>query len=294
MPGNKKKQSQALSTFSSGTVIADSCSTHPPCKCQEETQALRDLVGQWVSQTHSNTTRTNELIADVTKGMQQIVSYLKKINPAFPNPPEVIPCSAASDVKECLTELKEKTQARLALVEGSISQLRLKIADKLQTKEASISPYTPNPTTDNLICPKLISTVGVGLRILNKRIRKNNIVIHGLDPSKQNCTEQVDTFFQTHLKMKLPIQQAYRLGSSYTEKSAPILVVFPSLHYKLELFKNCKLLSGTPFSIQDDLSPEERRERSRKLEVFKSYKPHKKKAVFRGSDLYVDGELIPC
>ena len=138
----------------------------------------------------------------------------------------------------------------------------------------------------------------VGLRNLNKRIRKNNIVLHGLDPSKQDCVSQAEAFFQQHLKLKLPIQQAYRLGSTTTtggtDKKIPLLVVFPSLHHKLELFKSCNLLAGTPFSIQDDLSAEERRERSRKLELYKSYKSQKKKVVFRGCDLYVDGQLIQC
>ncbi len=117
---------------------------------------------------------------------------------------------------------------------------------------------------------KTISSIQAGIRNLNKRIRKNNIVIHGIpDNSIQDCVEQANTFFQTHLKLKLPVQYAYRLGSSVLERNSPLLVAFPSLHCKLEIFKNCKLLAGSKFSIQDDLSVEEREERSRKLPVFR-------------------------
>lgn len=302
MSGKKgKKSSQPLSTsttVSSGTVIAHPSSTQHN-KCQEDIQAVRDLMGKFVTNIFDKVDSMSNSVKDLAACVAKITNYLVSANPNFPNPPDITnakvhQCSAVSDMEKILAELQIKSQTRLALIEGSISQVRTSLSEIKRSEKYSSCP-TPEDTKPKPKASNLISSIEVGLRDLNKRIRKNNIVLHGLDHSKLNCVSQADNFFQNYLNLKIPIQQAYRLGSSTTTLSnPPLLVAFPSLHQKLQVFKNCKLLSGTPFSIQDDLSAEERRERRRKLEAYKSYKSQKKKTVFRGGELYVDGELIQC
>ena len=296
MSGKKeKKPSKALSTSTPvnpnpGTVIA-----HSDCTCKEELTIWKRIVHELTAnlQLHvANSNRLGTYLDELDSRLLKVTDYVDKF------PPHVIITKAQhesdlSDMEKRLTELQSTTKSRLALIETSLAQLRISVTENLKSIKTPAYQSLPAPVDRSY----LNSSIEVGLRNLNKRIRKNNVVLHGLDPSMQDCVSQAEEFFLQHLKLKLPIQHAYRLGSTTTTgtvKKIPLLVVFPSLHHKLELFKNCNLLAGTPFSIQDDLSAEERRERSRKLELYKSYKSQKKKVVFRGCDLYVDGQLIQC
>lgn len=313
MSGKKGKTSSsalsapAPSTSNPGTPIThtDISTAHhtATCSCEKEMQKLLDTVihplvlkvMEVSTRVDSLTEISNSLIRQQETQTTSIATLIEKFPTAreakeIPN--SKLPTSNINAIKSQITELQSKTETRFALLESSVAQLRSSIADKLQFKTQDASPAISSDMPPSI--SKTISSIQSGLRNLNKRIRKNNIVIHGLDNSKQDCITQAENFFQTHLKLKLPVQQAYRLGSSTTDRNAPLLVVFPSLHNKLIVFKHCKLLAGSKFSIQDDLTSEERSERNRKLPIFKNYRAQKKKVTFRGSDLYVDGNLLPC
>jgi len=121
--------------------------------------------------------------------------------------------------------------------------------------------------------------------------------IRGLEDSTTvDCLKQADEFFQNHLNLKIPILQSFRLGSTLTTtgRTPPLLVTLSSLPAKLEIFKRCKRLSATKFSIQDDLSIEERRERNRKLPIYKQLKSQNNHVRFRGAELYVNGKIRIC
>jgi hypothetical protein len=301
MSGRKgKKSTPALSSATPGTVIAHPSTTaHSECTCASEMQALRDLMAQFFQSITSRLNSSDHAVNSITQPLIQHVADLAKGTKILTN--KVLSLeeqgTATGDISKNLNlnELKAKTQTRFALIETSISHLRSSLTEKLHALEtlssSAADKLDPIPSTAH---SKIISSIQAGLRNLNKRIRKNNIVVHGIPNSTQDCVEQANTFFQTHLKLKLPIQYAYRLGSSALERNPPLLIAFPSLHYKLEIFKKCKLLAGSKFSIQDDLSVEEREERSRKLPVYRKYKNQKKKVVFCGSDLYVDGKIVNC
>lgn len=282
MSGRKhKKSNPALSSatpLTSGTVITDTATALPTCSCEKEVEEIKKLISLLY-----------------TREIQTLHNAFSSLSEAFreslPRTSDVI-----AALEKNLSNNIAKTKARFTVIEDSVSELRTNVTEKLKAMKISSLPATTTSMLDqqSINCTNTISSIQNGLRNLNKRIRKNNIVIHGLENSNQDCTVQADTFFQTHLNLKLPIHQAYRLCSSSTDQNAPLLVVFNSLHSKLKIFKNCKMLAATKFSIQDDLSPEEREERNRKLPIFKSYRAQKKKVVFRGSDLYVDGQILNC
>ena len=291
MSGKKgKKLTPELSAATTFSSSSDSPSGHYvptphtcPCACAAEVHSIKKFLFAVVQPLVKQMETIADTHGSVTKHIETLAETISQHS------------STVAAIQKQVTELTAKSQVRYSVIEARIAELRTEISQKLQATSVS-SPSSPSLVNDspNSInsCDKTISSIQAGLRNLNKRIRKNNIVIHGLDNSKENCITQANTFFQTYLKIQLPIQQAYRLGSSTSDRIAPLLVGFPSLHTKLEIFKRCKMLSGTKFSIQDDLSPEEREERSRNLAVFKKYRSEKKKVTFRGGDLYVEGRKV--
>ena len=95
----------------------------------------------------------------------------------------------------------------MAILESSLAQLRSQISEELQAK--SIPPAMLDAQVP-VTCTNVISSIQMDLRNLNRRIRKNVFIIHGLEKSMKDCNPQAEAFLQTHLKLKLPMEQAYR------------------------------------------------------------------------------------
>jgi len=102
-------------------------------------------------------------------------------------------------IEEKLISYTDKTQTRLDRIESNVEILRLNIAERLDAVKALSLSSTNNPALGSscIPCDKSISSIQIGLRDLNRRIRKNNIVLHGLVHTKQDCIEQAANFFQT-------------------------------------------------------------------------------------------------
>lgn len=96
------------------------------------------------------------------------------------------------------------------------------------------------------------------LETQNRELKKNNIVIFGLEEEEnENLYGKITHFFHDKLKIdtnKSEIVNAYRFGTSTPRVT---VVKFVSYHKKVEITKNGKLLKGTQYAIANDLTKNE-------------------------------------
>lgn len=104
------------------------------------------------------------------------------------------------------------------------------------------------------------------LNNVEKKLKRNNVIIFGLyEDNNIPLIELVRKFFVEKLNVSLEqtdLNDAYRIGSKQTNgNQRPVIVELLSKHKKKEVFNNVKLLKNTKYSIADDLSEKERKER---------------------------------
>lgn len=99
---------------------------------------------------------------------------------------------------------------------------------------------------------------------LDNKLRKNNIVIYGIDNSENESQALLEKNICTFINSKLnvdvasnDIETCYRLGKNF-DKPRPVLVRFCNYKIKSAIFGNVKNLKNSGFAISDDLTPHER------------------------------------
>lgn len=127
---------------------------------------------------------------------------------------------------------------------------------------------------------------------LKESLKKNNIIIFGLQYKTGSLLDYTLTKLNTHLEITLnssDINNIYTIGKRQENK--PIIVQFTSFLQKLNVLRNCRKLKNTGITISEDLTPEGREE----LSILRSHliKARSKNfsAYIRGNKLYVNGEI---
>lgn len=126
---------------------------------------------------------------------------------------------------------------------------------------------------------------------LERRIRKNNIVIFGLSYVGSDLAEFVIDQFNKLLKIVIKeeeINNIYKIGKK--SESQPIVIEFVSYFNKLKVLKNTKLLKDTTVSIANDLCPEDREDLKVLVKHLKIAKANNIQAKIRGLRLVINGK----
>lgn len=129
--------------------------------------------------------------------------------------------------------------------------------------------------------------------IRNSRCRENNIVIHGLNffwKTKADAEVKVQNIIQNTLNVSAEIVEIIPLGNKCLKDDVPILIKLDSLETKKAIYRNCYKLKGTKFTLVDDLTLEQRKNRSLLMPTLKQLKADGEKVYFRGDLLYVNGK----
>lgn len=122
---------------------------------------------------------------------------------------------------------------------------------------------------------------------LQRRTRKNNIVVFGIKEDQQNIVEQVTTTLNNTLEIEIlisDISDAYKIGKNNTEDK-PIIVELISYQKKLHILKNAYKLKGKNISIANDLCWEDRE--NKKILI-----KHLKEARNKGVQAYIKGHKL--
>lgn len=122
---------------------------------------------------------------------------------------------------------------------------------------------------------------------LQRRIRKNNVVIFGINSSETNLLEYILNLFKETLEIETyatEINDVYRIGPK-DKPSQPVIVEFISYQKKLIIQKNAKKLKGKNLSITQDQCYEDRA-------THKILYKHLIAAKTKGIQAYIKGNKI--
>lgn len=99
--------------------------------------------------------------------------------------------------------------------------------------------------------------------LTEKKLKRNNLFIYGIDEREERTLETIVEFFNTKLEIPLcgdDINCTYRVGAQHENKTRPIIVEFISNIKKRLVFKNISKLKGSSVVIRDDLTRAEQEE----------------------------------
>lgn len=122
---------------------------------------------------------------------------------------------------------------------------------------------------------------------LQRKVRKNNLVIFGIKETQTNITEQVTKIFKDILEIEIlssDINDVYEVGRNGTDKK-PVIVELNSYQKKLLILKNSSKLKGKNIYIANDLCWEDR-------EVNNTLNKHLKEARSKGAQAYIKGQKL--
>lgn len=180
---------------------------------------------------------------------------------------------------------------------NELFQLLLK-ANTKQTEDikAEIKASERNVTDKIKITQKKICALEKKSLFFERKIRRNNIVIFGLErENNENLVQRVVAKLNELLHINLTssdINNIYRLGQM---SKSPVIVEFISYLKKAELFKDpvkLRALRNTPISISNDLCDEDRKEQKILRQHLKLAREQNKEAKIKGNKLEIDGRLF--
>ncbi|KAL3288296.1 hypothetical protein HHI36_002744 [Cryptolaemus montrouzieri] len=125
--------------------------------------------------------------------------------------------------------------------------------------------------------------------LTDKRMRKNNIIIHGPDTQQKYSETAATEVFQNSLNVEVEIgySDSYRLGDGDT---SPVLVELISYKKQREILKNSFKLKGTDVFVSSDLSPSERIKQKALVQQLTEAKQGEKYNKIRGTRIIIDGK----
>lgn len=126
---------------------------------------------------------------------------------------------------------------------------------------------------------------------LEKELRKNNIIVFGLDAPARNLDKFITDSLNQLLNINLTssdINNVYTLGKQTGKK--PVIVKFVSYLRKQEVLRNAKKLKGSNISIAEELTLEERKENKILAQHLKKARSKKLNAFIKNQTLFVNGQ----
>ncbi|CAG9761797.1 unnamed protein product [Ceutorhynchus assimilis] len=126
---------------------------------------------------------------------------------------------------------------------------------------------------------------------LERRVRKNNILIFGFTPETSNniyneTVEKLNSLLSLNLSLK-EVNNIYRLGN---KENSPIVVEFLSFIRKLDIFKDkekLKNLKNLKISIANDLCPSDREEQKILLKHLRKNRDNNIECTIKGFKLQI-------
>lgn len=125
---------------------------------------------------------------------------------------------------------------------------------------------------------------------LEKEVRRNNIIIFGLQLEEGNLLEFTINSLNNLLQLQLSISDINNVFAIGKNINRPIIVKFISFFKKQEVLRNCKKLKGTSVYISEELSPEERCEIKFLRTHLKEARAKNLDAYIKNHNLYVNGK----
>lgn len=128
---------------------------------------------------------------------------------------------------------------------------------------------------------------------LEKFQRKNNVIIFGLPPVKENLLGHVLQILNQHLQLNIQsseVNNVYTFGRNPNKK--PVVLSLISYIRKQEIVKNSRLLKPTGIFISDDLTVKERQDQQTLRHHLKIARSEGQDAFIRNKKLTINGRIF--
>lgn len=126
--------------------------------------------------------------------------------------------------------------------------------------------------------------------LLEKKLRKNNIVIFGIENANENLLDSTINKLNEHLNLNIQPGDINNIFTIGKKQEKPIIVQFVSYLTKLDVLRNCKKLKGTKITISEELSVEEREKNKILRKHLIEARSKNLNAYIKNFKLYVSGE----
>jgi len=195
---------------------------------------------------------------------------------------------------EVLGEMMMRIEARMQANTETLLE-KLKTFDAMKERIDKLEEENERKTEEITELRDFIFKLGNRVEIMDRKQREKNILIYGI-PSKKDrelsAKKLVNQFIQETLELSVRAQEARILENPDTDAPPTILVELYSVTDKHTIFKNCNKLAGSSISVQDDLTPLEKKLRKDLVPEMKKLRKEGKKASIHRAELYVDGKRV--
>lgn len=128
---------------------------------------------------------------------------------------------------------------------------------------------------------------------LERKVRKNNIVVFGLEVTKhvdlsEFVVQKINELLDVNITVD-DINNIYKPGNDVTNVKLPIVIEFRSFQLKNVVMKNLKKLKGKKVYISNDMCEEDRNTHTLLVKYMKKAIAGKHKAQIKGDKLIVNG-----
>lgn len=193
---------------------------------------------------------------------------------------------STADIYNLLNAVNQNLTQKIDNIEKELKQCSKIYEEKVAELEGKVDKLEQENT-------KLKQKIG----IIERRLRQNNIIIHGIPEIEQETTslisEKIITVFEDNIGIVIDstdISNIYRLGAN-KDKKRPLLLTLSSQIKRSEVFRNCKKLKGSGISITEDLDEESLKERRILVKHLREARQANKFAKLKGNKLYIEGIL---
>lgn len=179
------------------------------------------------------------------------------------------------DINLFLEEIKKNRTELKHFIEASENRLLMKI-EEFNEKVKKLE--NENQNLQNKV------------EILEREIKKNSVLIYGLEVQENNTSQTVCDKLCQLLEIDISpadIKECYWL--SIPKK--PLKLDLVSNHKKREIFNNCRKLKGTNIGISNDLTYKQRQEYKILRHHLNIARQNKKKSHIKGNKLYIENEV---
>jgi len=195
-----------------------------------------------------------------------------------------------------MLKLLQDINSKLDTIEDRNDRMEKKL-DKYQEEMNKLKDVNAKLLNENELLKQGLTEQEKRIEKLEREIRKNKIVIHGVEEQKEESDMQIKekirvilTEMDVSINTEEELTQIRRLGKEYEGRIRPIMIEVRSWNKKIEIFNATKKLRGTKIYFEEDFSKEIIKQRKELIVFMKQYRKEGHHAILKYNNLLINGQ----
>lgn len=155
-----------------------------------------------------------------------------------------------------------------------------------------------NLREENKCLREQLNKQGNRLEMMEREMKKNNIIIQGVEDTEKMDTAQLKTKIEellnnigVNINLDTAASEIKKIGTYQINKKRPILIKLIQREKKMDIIREAKKLKGTNVWISDDFTKQAQQDRKALIPHLKMAREDGRKAVLKYDKLIIDGEI---